>query len=97
MAAKPLGRWHVASRVLAAAVPGFVLTNTASILLSFLLPGDKVSAVATATVLSYALYGAVILWIFSVERLRTIWLGLLLAIAVTAGGAWIMYTLEAAP
>ena len=88
-------RWHVASRVFAALIPGFVLTNTTGILLTFLLPGDKISAVATATLLSYALYGGVILWIFSVERLRTVWIGLLAAIAGTGAGSWLMLTLEA--
>ncbi|MEM7585904.1 MAG: DUF3649 domain-containing protein [Acidobacteriota bacterium] len=94
--AKPVGRWHIASRVLAAAIPGFLLTNTAGILLTFLLPGDKLSAVATATILSYLLYAAIILWIFSVQRLRTVWIALLSAVVVTGGGAWLMITLEAA-
>ncbi|MEM7048218.1 MAG: DUF3649 domain-containing protein [Acidobacteriota bacterium] len=96
MARKAPGRWHVTSRVVAAAIPGLILTNTLAILLSFLLPGDKITAVATATVLSYAIYGALILWIFSVQRLRTVWIGLLSGIVVTAAGAWLMYTLEAA-
>ncbi|MEM1176966.1 MAG: hypothetical protein AAGM22_01375 [Acidobacteriota bacterium] len=91
------GRWHVASRVIAALIPGFLVTNTTGILLSFLIPGvDKLTAIATATVLSYVIYTAIILWIFSVERLRTVWLGLLGALAVTGAGSWLMYTLEAA-
>ena len=96
-AAKSLGRWHVASRVFAAAIPGFVLTNTTGILLSFLLPGDKLDGIATATLLSYAIYTAIILWVFSVQRLRTVWIGLLSALAVTGAGAWLMVTLESAP
>ncbi|MEM8996879.1 MAG: DUF3649 domain-containing protein [Acidobacteriota bacterium] len=90
-------RWHVASRVIAAAIPGFLLTNTAAIFLTFLLPGDKLTAVATATVLSFLLYTAIILWIFSARRLRTVWLGLLAALVVTGVGSWLMYTLESAP
>ena len=99
-AAKRVGRWHVASRVFAAAIPGFMLTNTAAILLSFLLsfllPDDKLGAVATATLLSYAIYLVIIMWIFSVRRLRTVWIGLLAATAVMGVGAWVMYVFEAA-
>lgn len=89
-------RWHITSRVVAAVIPGFVLTNTSGVLLALLLPGDRLDGVATATLLSYGIYTAIIMWVFSVERLRTIWLGLLLAIAATGGAAWLMYTLEAA-
>ena len=94
---KRVGRWHIASRVLAAAIPGFLLTNTTGILLTFLLPGDKLSAIATATLLSYLVYTVIILWIFSVERLRTVWVGLLVALAITGVGAWLMHTLEVSP
>ncbi|MEM8930498.1 MAG: hypothetical protein AAGE94_04955 [Acidobacteriota bacterium] len=96
MAKQRISRWHVASRVFAVVLPGFILTNTTGILLSLLIPGDKLSAVATATILSYVFYTAIILWAFSVERLRTVWLGLLSAIVVTGAGAWLLYTLEAA-
>ena len=93
--AKHLGRWHVASRVFAAVIPAFVLTNTASIFLGLLIPGDKFSGVATATLLSYAIYTALIMWIFSVERLRTVWIVLLSGILATGAGSWLLYTLEA--
>ncbi|MEM8814278.1 MAG: DUF3649 domain-containing protein [Pseudomonadota bacterium] len=95
MAKRP-GRWHIASRVFAATIPGFVLTNTSGVLLSFLLPGEKLSGVAIATLLSFAIYAAIVMWIFSVKRLRTVWLGLLTGILLTGGGAWLLYTLEAA-
>ena len=89
------GRWHIASRVFAAAVPGFVLTNTSGVLLSFLLPGDRINGVATATLLSFAIYTAIVMWTFSVKRLRTVWIGLMLGIVVTGAGAWLLYTPEA--
>lgn len=89
------GRWHVTSRVTAAAIPGFVLTNTSGILLSFLLPGEKIDGIAIATLLSFAIYTAIIMWVFSVARLRTVWIGLIGGIVLTGGGAWLMYTLEA--
>ena len=89
------GHWHIASRVFAATIPGFILTNTSGVLLSFLLPGDRISGVATATLLSFAVYAAIVMWIFSVKRLRTVWTGLMLGILATGAGAWLLYTLEA--
>ena len=93
VANKP-GRWHVASRVFAATAPAFLLTNTAGILLSLVLPGERISGIATATLLSYAIYTVIIMWIFSVKRLRTVWIGLVSALVLTGGGAWLLYTLE---
>ena len=92
--AKRPGRWHVASRVFAATIPAFILTNTASILLSFLWPGAKIDGVAFAMLFSFMIYTAIIMWIFSVKRLRTVWIGLLSGIVLTGAGAWLMYTLE---
>ena len=91
------GDRQITSRVLAALIPGFVLTNTASIFLALLLPGDRFIGVAWATVLSFALYTAIIIWVFSVRRLRTVWVGLLAAIALTGLGSWGLYLLESTP
>ena len=87
------GRWHVASRVFAATLFGFILTNTSGVLLASLLPMTKSEAVTTATLLSFLVYAAIILWIFSVSSLRTMWLGLVLAIVVTSAGAWVLQLL----
>ena len=89
------GRWHVASRVFAATIPAFLLTNTSAVLLGFLWPGEKINGVAFATLLSFAIYTAIIMWIFSVKRLHTVWLGLLAGLILTGAGAWLMYSLEA--
>ena len=94
--ARRISGWHITSRVVAALVPGFVLTNTAAVFFALLLPGEKFDGVAWATVLSYALYTAIILWVFAVKRLRTVWIGLLGAICATALGAWGLYLLESA-
>ncbi len=90
------GGWHIASRVLAALIPGFVLTNTAGTFFALLMPGEKALGVVWLTVLSYALYTAIIMWVFAVRRLRTVWLGLTGAIAFTALGAWGLYLLDSA-
>lgn len=93
-AERKVGRWHVASRVTAAIIPGFLLTNTLGVFLALLAPGGKALGTAYATLASYALYTAIIIWIFSVKRLRTIWVGLCAGIVVTGGGAWLLLLLE---
>ena len=95
-AARRVSGWHITSRVVAALVPGFVLTNTAGVFFALLLPGERFHGVAWATVFGYALYVAIIMWVFAVKRLRTVWIGLLGAIAATALGAWGLYLLESA-
>ena len=90
------GRWHITSRVFAAAIPGFILTNTSGVFLALVLPGVRTDGVATATLLSFAIYTAIVMWVFSVKRLLTVWIGLLGGILATGAGAWLLYTLEAA-
>ena len=86
--------WQIAARVFAAVVLGYLVTNTSAVLLGFLLPLPKIDAVITASLLSFAIYTALILWIFTVKTLRRVWLGLGLASVVTGGGAWLLYLLE---
>ncbi|MEM1173718.1 MAG: iron transporter [Pseudomonadota bacterium] len=88
------GRWHIASRVFAAALPGYVLANSASIFLGLLLPVRKIESVATAALLSFAIYTAIIMWVFSVRRLSTVWYGLLGAVVLTSTGSWWLLNLE---
>ena len=88
-----VGRWHVASRVFAATVPAFVLTNTTGIFLALALPIGQFSSIVTSMVSSFAIYTAIILWIFSVKRLRTVWWAMLGGIVITAGCAWLLHAL----
>ncbi|MEL7022616.1 MAG: iron transporter [Pseudomonadota bacterium] len=88
-----VSRWHVASRVFAATIPAFVLANTTGIFLALVSPAAQFPAIAFSLVSSFAIYTAIIMWIFSVKRLRTVWLGLLGGIAFTSGGAWLAYVL----
>jgi len=67
-------RWSVASRVGAAAVGGYGLTSAATVLLSLVLPFSKANAVATASMLSFALYTFVIVWVFSTRSAIRAWL-----------------------
>ncbi|MEM9403972.1 MAG: hypothetical protein AAGA44_15990 [Pseudomonadota bacterium] len=91
-----MSRWHVASRVFAAAVPAFVLTNTTGIFVALASPAGEFQAVATSLASAFAVYTAIILWIFSVKRLRTVWLGLLSGLVITGGGAGLLLYLGGA-
>lgn len=87
-------RWHITSRVIAATVFGFVLANSASVLLSFLLPGEKTIGLAWVTLASFVLYTCIVMWVFSVKRLRTVWLGLVGAILLTSAASTGLYILD---
>lgn len=83
-------RWRVASRVLAAVVGGYALTSAVTVLLALLWPLPKAEAVLASSMLSFALYAGVLVWIFAARRLRVVWLGLILATAVCAGLSWLL-------
>lgn len=83
-------RWQVTSRVLAAVLGGYALTSAATVLLAQVWPLPPAQAVAASTMLSFALYAGVIVWIFTAKRLGTIWLGLVVATAVCAALSWLM-------
>ncbi|MEM8984816.1 MAG: hypothetical protein AAGC71_17540 [Pseudomonadota bacterium] len=90
-----VGRWHIASRVFAAVIPAFVLTNTTGVFFALASPAGQFQAIATSLASAFAIYTVIILWIFSVKRLKTVWLGLLAGLVITAGGSWLLYTFGA--
>jgi hypothetical protein len=69
-------RLSVLSRVLAAAVGGYVLINLANLALSVLLPGEQYKALLFAMQISFVIYTVVIIWVFSVRSATKAWLGL---------------------
>lgn len=83
-------RWMVASRVLAAVVGAYALTSSALVLLALLWPLPQAEAVAASTMLSFLLYALIIIWIFTVKRLKTVWLGLIISSAVCSGLSWLL-------
>ena len=93
-ATKLVGRWHVASRVFAATIPAFILTNTTGVMLTFLVPGEKFASIAFSIVLAFAIWTALVVWIFSVKRLSTVWYTLLAGIVVTGLASWGLFLLE---
>ena len=83
-------RWMVASRVLAAVVGGYALTSAATVLIALILPLPKAQAVMASSMLSFALYAAILVWVFSAKRVLGIWLGLIMATALCAGLSWLL-------
>lgn len=81
-------RWAVFSRVLAAFVGGYVLSSLLLLLLSLTLPLPQAEAIAASTMLGFILYALIIIWAFSIKRLRTVWLGLLISSLVCAPLVW---------
>lgn len=67
----------VASRIVAAIVGGYAFANAVGVLLTRILPMPRADAVLTATLASFALYAAAILWAFAARSARLAWLGLL--------------------
>ncbi|MYN64754.1 MAG: DUF3649 domain-containing protein [Acidobacteria bacterium] len=87
-------RWQVAARVLVATFLGYLLSNSLGLFLVFALPMDRLTGVAFGTVLSFVIWGAVIMWVFGAKRLRTVTLSLAAAISLTGAAAWGLYVLE---
>ena len=88
-------RWHVAGRVLVAALLGYVLANTLGLFLAFALPVDRLSGVIIGTLATFVIWASVVIWVFASGRLRTVVASLLAAIVLTGGAAWGLYLLEA--
>ena len=83
-------RWLVASRVAAAALGGYALTSAATVVLSLLWPAPKAQALTAASMLSFALYAAIVLWAFHMPSLKRLWTFLLLGTAVLSAAAWLL-------
>jgi hypothetical protein len=78
----------VASRAVAAALGGYALATLASIALAGVLPLPRAEAVLTATMASFALYAAAIVWAFAARTAARAWLGILLPGALAGALAW---------
>lgn len=65
-------RWQVFGRIVIATLGGYAFTLLLGILLTHLLPISKSSAVMTASLLSFAIYTSVIIWVFSAKSLRSV-------------------------
>ncbi|MBB5367942.1 MULTISPECIES: hypothetical protein [unclassified Janthinobacterium] len=73
------------SRVLAAIFGGYALTSGVAVLLAAVLPMSRAEAVLTATLSAFVIYTCAVIWVFSVQDLRRVWMGMLLP-AIVCGG-----------
>ena len=83
-------RWAVASRVLAACLGGYVVAAVVSVALALVLPhvsaASRADGVLIATLLSFAVYTVVALWVFCARSAVRAWAGLLGAALVLGAG-----------
>jgi len=89
-------RRMVFSRVMAAVLGGYALSSAFIILLAELIPGTLADAVLTATLFSFAIYTAAIIWVFSVRTATLAWGGMLFVTALCYGAAQLLKMLGGA-
>lgn len=80
--------WRMFYRVFAAIVGGFALTITSSMLLSQVLDmllTTRANATITAMLLSFAIYTAIVMWFFSIDTVKRVWINLLIGLTTTGG------------
>jgi hypothetical protein len=83
-------RLSVASRVLAAALGGYALASALSVLLALIWPLPQAQAVLASTMLSFALYAAAVIWVFSVRSVIRAWLGMLVPATLAGLVCWLL-------
>ena len=79
----------VAARTLLAIAGGYALTALATASLALLLPLPRAQAVLTATMVSFALYCAVVIGAFTAASAGRAWLGTLACAALPAAHLWL--------
>lgn len=78
-------RWNVASRTVLAVAGGYAIAAMATASLSLALPLPRAQAVMAATLFSFALYCALIIWAYSAGTARRAWFVSALLAALPAG------------
>lgn len=85
---------NVLSRVLAAAVGGYALSAMCAASLSRALPMmmsmDRSEAVLVGTMMSFAIYVAAIIWVFSTSGARGAWVGLSAVTLMVGAAPWLI-------
>lgn len=85
-------RAAVALRALAAIVGGYVLTALATTAMAIFLPMAPAEASLTATMLSFAIYACIVLWVFATRSAMRAWTG----IVVSSLALWALMWLQRA-
>lgn len=80
--------WPMLSRIVAALLGGYVFTYAFTAALARLLPLDKVDALISASLLSFAVYTGAILWAFASRSATRAWAGLALGLPLAVIGFW---------
>jgi hypothetical protein len=77
----------ILSRTATAILGGYLLTTAFIVFLGGVLPLPRAQAVLAGSLASFAIYTAVIVWVFAVTDLRRIWRAMVIAaVALTAIG-----------
>ena len=76
--APPRPRLALLSRVVAAVIGSYALASVSTIFLSDLFPSSLPEAILGASLFSFAVYTAAIVWVFAAASASRAWLGLLL-------------------
>ena len=76
------------SRIIAAIVGGYGFTYAFTAALVRVLPVNKLDALISATLLSFAVYTGAVLWAFACRSARRAWAGLALALPLAVIGFW---------
>lgn len=76
------------SRIIAAIVGGYGFTYAFTAALARVLPVNKVDALISATLLSFAVYTSAVLWAFACRSARRAWAGLALGLPLAVIGFW---------
>ncbi len=87
-------RWHVALRLLLAIPAGYGWTALATGFLARVLPLPALEATIAATLASFAIYAAIIVWIVHTRYLGRATLLMALTAAAMAGSLWIAIAVE---
>lgn len=87
-------RAMVAARVGLAAFGGYGVAALATAVLSLTLPMVRSEAVATATLLSFAILAGAVIWVFAACTLTRAAIGLALPLALLGLGLWVALTLN---
>ncbi len=78
----------IAARTMLAVLGGYAFTYAFTAAFARLLPLDPVDAIATASLLSFVVYLAFMLWAFAAASLRRVLIGVSLALPLAVIGFW---------
>lgn len=82
--------WHIALRILTAMVGGYALTSAVTIVLARTLPGSPLDTAMAATLMSFGIYTAIIVWVFAARKILAVTGQVLGLTAVTGLLAWLL-------